>query len=77
MSKLTIPLPKKDEERLSRLAIRYGLSLPMLAARILVGVTQEIPFESLDEYDNPQGIKRSLARALKDWKSGKVTDQLT
>ncbi|MBI3261302.1 hypothetical protein HYZ64_02975 [Candidatus Berkelbacteria bacterium] len=71
-----IPLPKKDEERLNRLAFRYGLSLPTLAARILVGVSEEIPFESLDEYDNPKEIKQSLARALKEAKAGKLVDAL-
>lgn len=77
MSKLTIPLPKKDQERLNRLAIRYGFSLPEFASRLLRQLPDEIPTESFADYDDPKELRASLDQALKDWKSGKVTDQLT
>ncbi len=71
-STLTIALPKKEKERLTRLALNYGLSLPEFSRLVLQGMTSEIPVESLSEYENPRALKASLARAFRDWRRGRV-----
>lgn len=76
MTRLTIPLPKKDKDRLTRLAVRYGFSLPEFTAVILTQLPDEIPTESFDDYDNPHELKTSFVRALKDWKAGRFSQKL-
>lgn len=76
MPQLTIPLPKKDKERLTRLALRYGFSLPEFSLLILTQLPDEIPSESFDDYDNPNELRASFARAIKDWKAGRVSQKL-
>lgn len=73
---LTIPLSKKDQDRLSRLALRYGFSLPEFSKRILMELSSEIPGESWDEYENPKELKASFRRALHDWRQGRVSAHL-
>lgn len=72
MSSISISLPKEKRERLTRLALRYGLSLPEFSRRILEEVSSDIPEESLSDYENPKELKASVNRALRDWRVGKV-----
>ncbi len=73
---LTVVLPKNKKEKLERLALHYGLSLPELSRRILEGVLSEFPEESLEDYTNPKELKNSLERALRDWNAGRVHARL-
>ena len=73
---LTIPLAKKEQERLSRLALRFGMSLPELSGRILKEVASEIPAESFDEYSDATKLRSSFRRALRDWRMGNVHTRL-
>lgn len=70
---IVITLPKKEKIRLQRLALRYGLSLPEFSCRILTELASEFQQESFDNYDNPAGLRASLARALADWQAGRVS----
>jgi hypothetical protein len=76
MTTLTIPLPKKEKDRLSRLALRYGLSLPEFSRRILKEITSNIPEESFEDYDNPKELKESFKQAFRDFRAGRVYDRL-
>lgn len=76
---LTITLPKQEKERLNRLALVYGLSMDELSRRIIAEATRtvlEIPEESLEEYENADDIRRSLRRALRDERRGKLLHSL-
>ena len=72
MTTLSIPLPKQEQERLRRLALRYGLSLPGFVQRVLKEVASDIPEESFEDYENPKELKASFNRALRDWRTGHV-----
>lgn len=69
---LTISFSKKERERLGRLALRYGLSLPEFSRRILTELNSEIAEESFDDYENPKELRASFGRALRDWRTGRV-----
>lgn len=73
---VNIPLSKKEQERLSRLAFSYGFSLQEFSRRILTELLSEIPEESFNDYANPEELRSSFKRALKDWQSGKVHARL-
>jgi len=73
---ITISLPKHEKDRLERLALRYGLSLPELSQRVLEAVSSDIPEESLREYMRPRELASSLKQALQDWQRGRVHAQL-
>ena len=76
---LTIALPKREKERLSQLALLYGLSLDELSRRIIAEATQtllQIPEESIEEYENADEIRRSLRRALQHERQGKILQEL-
>jgi len=73
---LTIKLNKSEEERLSRLALNYGLSLPEFSRKILIQLSNSFPSETWEEYKNPKALKASLNRALKDFTAGRVQTQL-
>ncbi|OGZ44296.1 MAG: hypothetical protein A3J55_03295 [Candidatus Ryanbacteria bacterium RIFCSPHIGHO2_02_FULL_45_17b] len=75
-STITISLPKHEKERLERLALRYGLSLPELSLRVLKEVSSDIPEETLNEYLHPRELASSLKRALQDWQQGRVHARL-
>ncbi len=75
-STLTIQLPRQEEERLSRLAVRYGLSVPEIARKILESVSLEFPEDAFDEYVNPEETRISFFRALDDWRAGRVSESL-
>ena len=73
---ITVKMPKIEKERLNQLALRYGLSLPELSHRILKEVASEIQEESFDGYDNPRQLRRSFARAIRDYRAGRVSARL-
>lgn len=75
-STLTIALSKKEKLRLSRLALRYGLSLAEFSRCVLEQIASEIPEESLRDYVKPRALKASLRRALRDWQVGRVHAKL-
>ena len=75
-STITIKLPKLERERLSRLALRYGFTLPEFSRRILEELASEFPEDSFENYRNPQALKRSFHRALRDWRAGRVYTRL-
>ena len=76
METLTIPLLKKDEERLRHLALLYGLSLQDFSRRILQELSSEIPEESFADYEYPTKLRTSFNRALRDWKAGRISPHL-
>ena len=75
-STLTIKIPKKEKERLSRLALRYGFSLPEFSRYILEELSSEIPIESFEDYEQPEKLKASLRRAMQDYRAGRVHTRL-
>ncbi|MDP1688934.1 MAG: hypothetical protein Q8L47_02280 [bacterium] len=76
MSIVTVNIPKIEKERLSKIALRYGLSLPELARRVLEEISSEIPNESFGEYKNSKQLRSSFNKALKDWESNHTTYKL-
>ena len=76
MSTVSVLLPKKKQEQLTRLALRFGLSLPEFSRRILEEISSDIPEESFEDYKNPEGLKASFNRALRDWRAGRVRTSL-
>lgn len=73
---IKIPLSKKNKERLDRLALRYGLSLPDFSSRILSEVSSDISEESFEDYLQPQNLKVSFNKALREYQTGKVRNRL-
>lgn len=73
---ITIKLPKQEQERLGRLALRYGFSLPEFSRRILEQLAVEFPEDSFANYRNPTALKASFRRALRDWKRGRLSTRL-
>jgi len=63
-------------KRLSRLALRYGLSLPEFARKVLAELAEAFPQESFGDYQDAAGLKASLERALSDWRAGRVQTRL-
>ena len=76
MQSITIPLVKKTKTRLQRLAFSYGLSLADFSRKALEGLAENMPVESLEEYDNPRALRQSLGRALQDYRNGRVSKTL-
>lgn len=77
MTPLIINLPTKSHNRLKETAVRYYS--PEELAQGYRGDTKsllEIPEESLDDYDNPEKIKKSFDRALLDYKEGRISHSL-
>ena len=73
---ITIALPKQDRERLTRLALRYGLSLPEFSRRVLREMSSDIGEESFSDYESPSRLKASFQRALRDWQHGRTRTRL-
>lgn len=73
---LKIKLKGREKDHLSRLALRYGLSLPELGRRILIELNESFSKESFEEYQNPKSLKDSFRRALKDLENGRVQTSL-
>lgn len=76
MVTISVSLPKRERERLQRLALQYGLSLSEFSRRILERISSEIPQESFDDYNDPQELKASFGRAMRDWRTGRVHAKL-
>ena len=73
---IIIPINKQDKERLSRLAIRYGFSLPEFSRLVLKELASEIPAESFNDYASPKSLRSSFNRALRDYRTGKIHTKL-
>ncbi|HMG73888.1 MAG TPA: hypothetical protein VK582_10335 [Pyrinomonadaceae bacterium] len=73
---LTIKLNQTEMKRLSRLALRYGLSLPEFTRKVLVELEEAFPHESFEDYEDAGALKDSFERALGDWRSGRVQTRL-
>lgn len=75
---MTIPLQKSEKERLTRVALTFGLSLPEFAQKILSEIArkQYIPEESFLDYENPKALKNSFDQALVDFKTGRTSKTL-
>ena len=73
---LTIKLTQTEMKRLSRLALRYGLSLPEFTRKVLVELEEAFPHESFEDYEDAGALKDSFERALGDWRSGRVQTRL-
>lgn len=73
---LSILLPKRERDRLGRLAVRYGCSLPEFASRVLREFNDALPAEAIKDYENPRELRESLKRAVRDWKRGRTRDRL-
>ncbi len=73
---LTIKLNQTEMKRLSRLALRYGLSLPEFARKVLAELDEGFPQESFKDYEDAEGLKASFERAVGDWRSGRITTRL-
>lgn len=73
---ITIKIPKKEKERLHRLALSYGLSLSDFSRHIFSEISSAFPEESLEDYVNPKVLKSSIARSVVDYKKGNVSHTL-
>jgi hypothetical protein len=73
---LTIKLNQSEMKRLSKLAIRYGLSLPEFTRKVLAELADAFPEDSFADYENAEDLKASFGRALADWRSGRVQNRL-
>lgn len=77
MSKvITIPLSKQESNRLSGLAIQYGLSLQEFASKVLRELSSEFPEEFWSDYVNAKELKTSFKRAVSDYKKGRFSEVL-
>mgnify|MGYP001591167185 FL=1 len=76
MTTFTITLPKKEKARLAHIASRYGLSLVELSRHVLTTLSDTIPLEYINEYENPISLKQSIRRGYRDMKVGRVHDTL-
>ena len=69
---LTIAFEKKEKERLSRVAMSFGLSLPEFSRRVLTELEMAFPTESFNDYENSKAVKASFNKALKNLEAGRV-----
>ncbi|MEK7663940.1 MAG: hypothetical protein AAB340_00620 [Patescibacteria group bacterium] len=76
MNTINVKLKKSEKERLNKIAMRYGLSLPELARRILNEVREEFELESLEDYENSTELKKDVEKAVRDYKKGKFLTNL-
>lgn len=73
---VTVPLKRIEKERLSRLAIRFGLSLPEFSRKVLTELQETFPVESFEDYERPRHTKSAFEKALKNLDAGRVTNVL-
>lgn len=69
---IAIPLSQRERDRLDRLALRYGLSLPQLLRHVLEEIAAEVQEESFRDYEHPRTLRASFRRALRDHRAGRV-----
>jgi len=67
-------IPKKEEERLNKIAVSYGLSIGELFKKIASNVSNSVGEESWLEYS--EETKKSFIKGLRDFKLGKVSSTL-
>ncbi len=76
MNTINIKLNNSEKQRLSAIAMRYGLTLPDLAKKVLQEVKEQFELESIEEYENPGKVKKTIKTALLDYKKGKFLTKL-
>lgn len=76
MNTINIKLNNSEKQRLSAIAMRYGLTLPELTKKILQQIREQFKTESLDEYKNPEKVAKAIKTALGDYKKGKFLTKL-
>ncbi len=76
MTSINIKLNNSEKQRLSAIAMRYGLTLPDLAKKVLQEVKEQFELESLDEYENPNKVSKAIKTALREYKKGKFLTKL-
>jgi len=76
MTTINIKLNNSEKQRLSAIAMRYGLTLPDLAKKVLQEVREQFELESLDHYENPEKIRKTIKRGISDYKKGKFFTKL-
>ena len=76
MNTITIKVKNLEKERLSAIAMRYGLTLSELAKKVLIEIREQFELESLNDYENPAEIKKDLKSALNDYKKGRFLTKL-
>lgn len=69
---ITVTFNKQEKDRLSRLALSYGLSLPDFTRKVLTKFNETFPTESFKDYENPKAVERSFNRALSNLKAGRI-----
>lgn len=69
---ITVTFNKQEKDRLSRLALSYGLSLPDFTRKVLTELNETFPTESFKDYKNPRAVERAFIRALSNLKAGRV-----
>lgn len=69
-STITIKLQNNDKERLLDLSLQYGISIREFLGKIISQLASEIPEELLSEYEHSKALKKSLDKALLDYKKG-------
>jgi hypothetical protein len=70
MNTLTLKIKKSEQDRLNRIAMRYGLSLPELAKRVLEEVREEFELESVNDYKNSKEVLKDIDEAPLEYKKG-------
>ncbi len=76
MTTINVKLNNAEKQRLSAIAMHYGLTLPDLAKKVLQEVKEQFELESLEEYENPVKIRRTIKTALSDYKKGRFLTKL-
>ncbi len=71
MTTINIKLNNSEKQRLSAIAMRYGLTLPDLAKKVLEELKGQFELESIHEYENPSKVAKAVKIALQDYKKGK------
>ena len=73
---LNIKISPQTKQKLSRLALQYGLSLREFSARILEELNSELPEDRFTYYRNPKTLRASFNRGLADFRAGRVSAKL-
>ena len=76
MNTITIKVKKSEKKRLNQIAMRYGLSLPELAKKVLLELREQFKLESFADYKNPRQLKNDVENALREYKQGKFITKL-
>ena len=76
---MTIKLNQKEETKLKKVALIYGISIDELVNSVISQVIDRlygIPEESLSEYKNATEIEKAYQKALKDDSAGNLLSSL-